>query len=345
MPIFPRQSKKTLGTGGGTVNINVADIYNEYTYNGSGSLSGSWVFQPSATPTKPTLIRIFYNCQFGLNGQTITFLFSPITVTLNLQQALSGNILIEAIYDPIAAGWIVVVKQSDANLIPNVQGVKTRVIPAGGGTTTLVPGIDSQWQELTLNATLTSSFTITGAESAGYFFVHFTNLGSGLANGNSGTIFGKTLTAAQINNGEVSVFAYYDTVNSEWRSQLVQDPAKQFIPQLLVVPLHVSFAGTGGVSLTQFILPAGNWTVQSYYSCVEVALAGTDVGVVTFLFNGSNPTPYTYSIPASSAAGYIDGTNFTAGNTLAGGNVIQASTTKTTSGGSANIFIYLISTP
>lgn len=218
MPINPIQFTQTLTIGGGTVNIDVNEIVTEYILNGTGTLSSNWTIQPSATPTKTCLVRIFYNCTFALNGNTITVFGNNI----NVQQALSGNILIEASYDFSASVWVVIVKESDSELIPEVQGVKTTTLTAGGGTITLTPGIDNVWQELVGNATLLASWAVTAPSTPGYFYVHYS--GTLTPNGNNVSIFGTTLTDSQIVNGSIIVLAYYDVANAVWRSQLVAQP-------------------------------------------------------------------------------------------------------------------------
>jgi hypothetical protein len=276
MPIFPIQYTRTLGTGGGTVNIDITDHITEYTYDGSGNLTSNWTIQPSATPTEPVLVRIFYNCTFALNGNTIT-IFGE---TLNVQQAILGNVLVEAIYDLVAAKWIVVVKESDSDLIPEVQGVTTTSVPFGSGTRTLVAGIDSVWQEITGNVTLMASQVVDGSSSAGYFYVHYT----GTCTPNTTetlTIFGLTLTDSQLLLGNVLVFAYYDTINNVWRSQLISQPN------------DVNFTGT-----TTTDISAGSTITLTSQSKQTQVLTGTGAlgGAVVVTSSGTFVDGQTFNI-------------------------------------------------
>lgn len=334
MPNFPIQINKILGTGGGTITIDTLLSINEYVFNGVGSLTSNWTIQPSGppAPVSPTTVKIFFNCNFLLNGSTIT-IFGK---TLSSQQALDGNVIIEATYDLVGADWIVVITQSAADQLPLVQGVNTRTLSAGGGTITLTPGIDNEWQELIGTTTLTSSWTVTGAATAGKFLIHYS--GSLTPAGHNLTIFGLSLTQDQIANGQLFVTAEYDVINSVWRAQLSQNPNKAIANDIYPVTIPVSFeAGEQGNN--GFFAP-WNFKIIRFGVWVQKLIEATDDATVTIAINGV-ATGGTFVITAGSAINSNQAIGISVSNTGFGGDVVMAQGSKTTPGGKALIVVWL----
>lgn len=335
MPEFPLQSIQRLSTAGGAVTIDITSPFTEYIFNGVGSLLSDYVIIPSATPTKPCSIRIFYNCQFLLNGSVFT-VFSK---ALTLQQALEGNILIEATYDLVAAEWVVVIKQSDANLIPVTEGVNTRVLTAASGTITLIPGVDNEWQELQGTDTLAAGIVVTALLTPGKFYIHYT--GTMPPNGQPITFFGQALTPDQIANGGVFVIAYFDVDSNVWRAHLTQDPKKQAYDASFIVP--VSFE-TGEQCDNSVIAPF-NGNITKIYESVTKLIEATNDANLQVKIAGGNVTGGAIVIPAGSILNYNSTVIPSAAYSFLKGQQIEVTGSKATAGGKSLVTLLLTRTP
>lgn len=100
------------------------------------------------------------------------------------------------------------------------RGTGVTNLGSGGGTINLTPGSSKMYQVYTGNDTLTASWTIQpdGTPMDGDMFIvdYRANL---TLNGNNITIFGTSLTDEEAQNGNVIVFARYDSGTSSWYSK------------------------------------------------------------------------------------------------------------------------------
>lgn len=108
-----------------------------------------------------------------------------------------------------------------AGLAFPAQGVDTRAITNAGGTITLVPGTDKEYQLITGSATLLASynFTFGGTPKDGDRF-HFKYAATMTVGANTITIGGITLTTTQALEGNVWVESFYDIDSTSWKSFL-----------------------------------------------------------------------------------------------------------------------------
>jgi len=95
MPIYNGTFSQTLTSGGGTINLTVADpTITKYELKGSTTLTGSWTIQPTGTPAHGMEFDIRYQADITLDGNNITIFGVPLTEA----QAVS-DLTITAFYD------------------------------------------------------------------------------------------------------------------------------------------------------------------------------------------------------------------------------------------------------
>lgn len=206
---------------GGTSSIDPTDAldqYTEYLYTGTGDLTSSYTIGPSGTIGLPYKIRIIYAATLGLNGNDITIF----GVKLSAEQALSGAVVVEALYNFATTSWIVTVMDSTTISAQKYEGVKNTTLTTGGGTINLNPAVDKDHLELTGTGTLTASWTIQGSgtpKDGAEFWVKYN--GTFTPDGNTITIFGITLTDPEVTAGDILIYAYYNSTTTSWTAQFI----------------------------------------------------------------------------------------------------------------------------
>lgn len=329
----------TIPTGGGTSSIVVDNpAYSQvtdYYYSGTGTFSGSYTINANAVPATPIRLRIWY---FG----TMTLGTNQFTVfgkTLTNEQVASGGVVVDCFYDTTSSAWKVAVLDSTEIGSKDYEGVKSRTLTTGGGTITLVAGVDKQYQYLTGSGSLSGNWSITSSGDFPDGHSYFIKYNATFVPGSSTvTIFGVTLTDSQVTAGNLMVHAYYDATALTWRTQLYINPATDFSKtELVTVP--VSFeAGEQGANS---IYVPYNFEIVGASASVTKAIAATDAATVTLNINGVAVTTGVITLPLSSAIGTSVSITPTALNTGAPGSYISAVGAKTTAGGKSIVSLYL----
>jgi len=208
--------------GGGTSTIDPTDStdqYTEYLYTGTGDLTSNYTISPGGTLTLPYRVRIIWAATLGLNGNDVTIFGVPLTY----EQAFSGAVVVDCLYNLATTSWIVTVLDSSTMAAQPREGVENVALTAGGGAINLDPATDKQVLVLTGNVTLTASWTIQGSgtpkDGASFFVKYKGTITQGV--GMTITIFGITLTDPEALAGDCSVIAYYNAAAVAWESQFI----------------------------------------------------------------------------------------------------------------------------
>ncbi len=91
----------SLATTGGVIPLEAGVSQGVYILAGTGTLTGSWSFTSTGTPLDGDTFIFDYNATFTASGNTISFF----GVSLTDDQALSGSVLVKAIYNSAFATW------------------------------------------------------------------------------------------------------------------------------------------------------------------------------------------------------------------------------------------------
>jgi len=143
MAIIAKVKKTVVLNAGGTVLIDPTDPYDQYTdyqFTGTGDLLANYAIAPTGTIAHSYKVRIIWAATMGLNGNTVT-IFSKV---LSAQQAGSGAVVIEALYNMVTSSWIVTVMDSTTFGPQTYEGSDNHVLDVAGGVLTLVPGTNRQ---------------------------------------------------------------------------------------------------------------------------------------------------------------------------------------------------------
>jgi len=207
-------------TTGGTINLPVNQPINYYVISGTSTLSSGLTIQHSGTPTEGILYNIKYQAQVTYSGGNVVTIFGAALTQAQAMQELT----ISAYYD--GSSWDINIHVDAESLPNNYNGVQTTAVPSGGGTVTLVSGINKVTQRFTGTVTLSSSYTITASTvtaSEGDVFEIIWNAVCTLS-GNSVTIFGISLDTIQALSGNVTISAVFN--GSAWIAQLIEGELK-----------------------------------------------------------------------------------------------------------------------
>lgn len=111
------------------------------------------------------------------------------------------------------------------NISIPVQGTTDTTLVAGGGTITLIPGTDKEFQVLLGSPILVASYSVIfgGSPKDGDRFIIYYKATATTGTGQTVTIAGITLTETQMGNGKSIVIAEYDSTGATWRSVLLPD--------------------------------------------------------------------------------------------------------------------------
>jgi hypothetical protein len=155
---------------------------------------------------------------------------------LNSQQALSGNVIVDAIWDGTSwLSWIV-----DAFIAPNYEGFRTVPINLAGATVTIT-NADKQVQYFTGSGVLAGNYSVTfsGTFREGQTF--YLKVPATLTIGASVlTFFGENINTTTAAGGNYTIIAWYDLLNTTFRTQLIASPpsaAGYNAPTDLAVPV------------------------------------------------------------------------------------------------------------
>jgi len=214
-------SKLSLTAAGGTFNPRVfTNAYeNILVESGAITLVGNVVINPTVTPDFPAAFKVRWDSIVTLSTFSVTICGSVINQDLVNQRGT-----FDCYYD--GAAWTVLY-YADGKDQPQIErGVANINVPAGGGTRTLVAGVNKEYERLDGTVTLTSNYTISASVSGvkdGATFVVI--IGGGITlNGNTLTVFGISISAFDALNGGAEVQAVYSSVSNTWRATYVNKP-------------------------------------------------------------------------------------------------------------------------
>ncbi len=315
MALIPSYKKFIILSGGGSDIIDLtSDFYDQYLItSGSVTLVSSYSITATGTPIEGMTLLFSYQGNITLSSNNITILGRQLS-----QEEANSNLYIVAIYNSGSSSWEVTVSKD--NNSGNYESASRYTIPNGGGTTTLVSGINPQVLILDGSPSLSSNYTVTGTASkiGDSFIVYYT--ATPTLNGNTITIFGIALPDFVATNGAGQVTATWD--GTTWVAQLnkqatsltqisdLSDEANTY-----QVNLEITFEE----STVYQIYPYTGFKIEEINYIVTHTLSGTDAGHITFaLENGMStisPTPSdTITIPLSTIKGTSGNITFTGSN-------------------------------
>ena len=105
------------------------------------------------------------------------------------------------------------------NVATPAQGTTSTTIGVGPTTITLIPGTDKEYQRLTGAPVLAGNIVVTAGgtpKDGDHFIIDYRTTAT--VGGFSVTIFGIALTTTQALEGNVIVYAYYDSTGAAWRA-------------------------------------------------------------------------------------------------------------------------------
>ena len=202
-----------LTTTGGTLNtVASSNVYVPFLIKTSGvvSLSSSFSIVDTLQITYVP-IKIRWNAYVNLNGFTITI--GGITIPAD-QVNQPGTF--ELVYD--GSGYTLQYFPDFTEKPQETYGVTTITVPAGGGTLTIVPGVDKKTYVLQGTTTLSSNYTVTGATVG---VTDGSNIRVVLAGGitigaNTVTIFGQSISSYDCLIGGAEVYAEFNATTSSY---------------------------------------------------------------------------------------------------------------------------------
>lgn len=270
--------RTTLSASGQVVTIDATGAtegnLEEYVYNGTGTLSGSITISPLANLTAGVTykIKIRYNATFELDGNSIT-IFSQV---LTADQARGGNTIFDCQY--IGGAWTVHA-DNDASIDERGnEGVLVTTLTGAGGTVTLNPRTDYQTQELRGSGTLIANYVYQagGSPVNGDKFKVIYNA-TFAATGSDITIFGYTLTQAEIENGGVTVITEYN--GSSWTTDAYRNPFLAVSNDM--INKEISFITAE--QCENYMLVPYAFTVTGTRAMVTDAIAGGDAQIDIYI--------------------------------------------------------------
>jgi hypothetical protein len=325
------------------------DQYTTYLLIGSGSMTSSATVSISGTLAIERQKKFIYLGTFVLDGNDITICGTKLT-----QEQASGASTTVFCSKPTNGAWNYQMVDSCTIEPRGVDGVEYRVLDQNGGTITLDPATDKKTQYLIGDAsTLLAGWAVTfgGSPIDGDAFRVYYAGNLTADSGNSVSINGATLLDSAVYNGGVTIDCEYDAGNTTWRdTQYSQNPLIQ-TNGLSEVPIcvPVSFEANS-LGFDHSIVMPWSCIVSQILIQVTSDIAGTDNGSLAFeIDNGAGGVAITGSpvtIPMSSVAGTTI-TPFvpvSANIVQNAGGAVYINATKTTEGGTVNVYLYLIMT-
>jgi hypothetical protein len=189
------------------------------TTSGSVTLSSSFSLNLTNYEVSPIYIPVYFEGVITLGA----FSFTIAGVSIE-QDLVNQRGMFHCFFD--GTSWKVYYN-ADGKDQPQIErGVANINVPAGGGTRTLVAGVNKEYERLDGTVTLTSNYTISASVSGvkdGATFVVI--IGGGITlNGNTLTVFGISISAFDALNGGAEVQAVYSSASNTWRATYVNKP-------------------------------------------------------------------------------------------------------------------------
>jgi hypothetical protein len=212
----------TLTASGGTIdNKLLGQAYANLLITAAAplTLTGNFVINPTVVSGMAASFQVRWSAVATLS----TFSVTICGVVIN-QDLVNQRGTFDCYYD--GAAWTVLY-YADGKDQPQIQrGVVNVTVPTGGGTRTLVAGVDEEYQRLQGTTTLTSNYTVTADTTGVKDGTTFTVLiGGGVTlDGNTMTVFGLSISAFDALNGGAEVRAVYSLASTTWRATYVNKP-------------------------------------------------------------------------------------------------------------------------
>jgi hypothetical protein len=210
-----------LTSAGATIDpfLGLGNAYQSYYVTGTATLAANISFA-SSTNVKFGSYIIWWDADITLSTFSVTIEGQVIN-----QDSLNQGGIFSVYYN--GSAWVVNYSANGIEQPQENRGVNSVAVPSGGGTLTLVAGVNNQYQRLSSSAvTLSSNYTITAATSGvkdgTTFLLDF--VGNITTSGNTITAFGVSIPAAQALAGGMAVLATFDATAVVWRAITINKP-------------------------------------------------------------------------------------------------------------------------
>jgi hypothetical protein len=193
--------------------------YQSYYISGTATLTSNVSFASSISSQGGNYI-IWWDADITLGSFSVTIEGHIIN-----QDSLNQGGIFTVYYN--GSNWIVNYTANGIDLPQEYKGVNSVAVPSGGGTLTLIAGIDKQYQRFSSSAvTLTSNYTVNasvaGVKDGTVFILDF--VGGITTNGNTVRGFGVIIPEAQALAGGMAVIATFDATVNVWRAITINKP-------------------------------------------------------------------------------------------------------------------------
>lgn len=193
--------------------------YQSYYVSGTATLTSNVSFASSTSSQGGSYI-IWWDADITLSTFSVTIEGQVVN-----QDSLNQGGIFNVYYN--GSSWGVNYTANGIEQPQENRGVNSVAVPSGGGTLTLVAGVDNQYQRFSSSAvTLTSNYTVTAATSGvkdgTTFILDF--VGGITTSGNTVTAFGVSIPAAQALAGGMAVVATFDATANVWRAITINKP-------------------------------------------------------------------------------------------------------------------------
>jgi hypothetical protein len=213
--------KIALTSAGATLQpfLGIGNFYQSYYVSGTATLTSNISFTSNISEQGGSYI-IWWDADITLSTFSVT-----IEGQLINQDSLNQGGIFTTYYN--GTTWIVNYTANGKDLPQEYRGANSVAVPSGGGTLTLIAGIDKQYQRLSSSAvTLTSNYTVnaaaTGVKDGTVFILDF--VGGITTSGNTVTAFGVVIPAAQALAGGMAIIATFDATVNVWRAITINKP-------------------------------------------------------------------------------------------------------------------------
>jgi hypothetical protein len=193
--------------------------YQSYYVSGTATLAANVSFASTTSEQGGSYI-IWWDADITLSTFSVTIEGQVIN-----QDSLNQGGIFNVYYN--GSAWVVSYSANGIEQPQENRGVNSVAVPSGGGTLTLVAGVNNQYQRFSSSAvTLSSNYTVTAATSGvkdgTTFLLDFVG---GITNsGNTVTAFGVSIPDAQALAGGMAVLATYDATANVWRAITINKP-------------------------------------------------------------------------------------------------------------------------
>lgn len=199
--------------------IGISNFYQSYYVKGTATLTSSVSFTSTSSEIGGGYI-IWWDADITLGNFSVA-----IEGQLINQDSLNQGGIFSTYYNGTA--WIVNYTANGKDLPQEYRGVGSVNVPSGGGTLTLIAGVDKQYQRFSSSAvTLTSNYTVNasaaGVKDGTIFVLDFA--GGITTNGNTVRGFGVIIPEAQALAGGMAIIATFDATVNVWRAITVNKP-------------------------------------------------------------------------------------------------------------------------